>query len=93
MPNDETPLEAPVAPGPLQQSPGTKIGLLFGLVLGLYTLAGGGGLDDGWQWADLAVILGPVVTGYATDRLTFSQNQADYMAPRSVQQDAVENRS
>jgi hypothetical protein len=79
---DDTPLEAPVAPGPLQDSPGTKVGILVGLLIGVYTLAGGGGLDDGWQWADLA-----------TDRLTFSQNQADYMAPRGVQREAVKERS
>lgn len=89
---DDTPLEAPVAPGPLQDNPGTKVGIGIGLIIGVYTLAGGGGLDDGWQWADLAVILGPVVTGFATDRLTFSQNQADYLAPRSEQREAVKAR-
>lgn len=90
---DDTPLEAPVAPGPLQTNPGTKVGVIFGLLTGIVTLTGAGGLDDGWQWVDLSVILGPVLTGFAADRLTFSQNQADYLAPRSEQREAVKARS
>lgn len=91
--NDETPLEAPVAPAPLQRRPGLIVGVLVGVLVGVYTLAGGGGLDDGWQWADLAVILGPVITGFTADRLSFSQAQADLMAPRGVQQAAADAES
>lgn len=86
MPND---LDAPTAPSGFQRYPGLVTGVIFGLLLGFYTLAGSGGLDDGWQWGDLAVILGPVMTGAIADRLTFSQHQADLMAPRRKQRAAV----
>lgn len=86
MPDD---LEVPTAPAPLQERPGLKLGILLGLLLGFYTLVGGGGLDDGFQWSDLAIVLGPVVTGFGADRLTFSQAQADEMAPRREQRRAT----
>ena len=84
-----TDLEVPTAPPGLQKEPALIIGLVGSLAAGLITLIGLGQLNDGLQWVDVPIIVGPLLLGLASRQLTFPQATVDLLAPRTEQRKAV----
>lgn len=85
-------MEAPVSPGPFAKEPALIIGVALAIVNGLLAVLGAGGFDDGFQWADLVPIIGPVLAALGIRQSVFSQRTVDALAPRSVQRRVVSRR-
>lgn len=44
----------------MRNEPALAVGIATALLTGFFALVGVGGLNDGLQWGDLVVVLGPV---------------------------------